>query len=173
MIATPKLKPVNRHTRATKWGRIIRCSYCLEDRIVHHFKWSSLKCSHCGDFTEKADWLVVPPRPRDRKTAGLILGESWGIEPIKARDLKLVGNWLFVRQWEEFSYHDAEGKWISGRRPDYSVVRWDVAGDLWSEPWDDVPDIVNPFLQEHKMVTEAYCAGMDQTYSEYLEEISK
>ena len=80
---------------------------------------------------------------------------------------------MFVRQWEEFSYHDAEGKWISGRRPDYSVVRWDVAGDLWSEPWDDVPDIVNPFLQEHKMVTEAYCAGMDQTYSEYLEEISK
>lgn len=173
MIKQSKLKPVDRHTRATKWGRVIRCSNCEEDQVVYHFNWSSLKCSSCDDYTDKKDWLVVPQRPRDLKTAGLVLGESWGVEPIPARDLRLVGNWLFVRQFDEISYHDSTGKYVVETRPDYSVVRWDIFGDLWCEPWDDVLDVVNPFLQSDKAVVEAFCKGMDSSYNEYREEIRR
>ena len=154
--------------------------------MVYHFSWSSLKCEFCDDYTDKKDWLVVPQRPRDLKTVGLVLGESWGVEPIPARDLRLVGNWLFVRQFDETSYHDPEtGRYVVETRPDYSLVRWDIFGDLWCEPWDEVPDSCNPFLDAEKAgnlaerliarraAVEEFCEMMDASFNEYREEIGR
>ena len=162
---TNQLRPVDRHTRAPKRGRVIRCRNCDEDLVVHHFSWSSIKCRYCDDFTDKRDWLVVPERPRDLKAAGLLLAESWGVDVFKPADLRLVGNWLFVRESNIRSWVAADA--ISATV--YSVVRWDIFGDIWCEPFDEVPVDANPFIRgTERPAINAFCDRLDAFYAKHF-----
>ena len=50
------MKLITRHTRAPRAGAFIRCPYCQEVSLVHHFSWSALGCQHCGEMIAKDRW---------------------------------------------------------------------------------------------------------------------
>lgn len=51
------MKLITRHTRAPRAGAFIRCPYCQEVSLVHHFAWSALGCEHCGAMVAKDRWF--------------------------------------------------------------------------------------------------------------------
>jgi hypothetical protein len=50
------MKLITRHTRAPRAGAFIRCPWCQEVSLVHHFSWSALGCEHCGEMVAKDRW---------------------------------------------------------------------------------------------------------------------
>tara|TARA_R100000781_G_scaffold16354_1_gene13405 strand:- start:667 stop:843 length:177 start_codon:yes stop_codon:yes gene_type:complete len=53
-----KFAPINRYTRAGKWGKRILCPNCSHQSIIYHFAWSALGCIHCKEMIKKDEWLV-------------------------------------------------------------------------------------------------------------------
>ena len=50
------MKLITRHTRAPRAGAFIRCPWCQEVSLVHHFSWTALTCQHCGESVDKYCW---------------------------------------------------------------------------------------------------------------------
>jgi hypothetical protein len=50
------MKLITRHTRAPRAGAFIRCPWCQEVSLVHHFSWAALTCQHCSESVPKANW---------------------------------------------------------------------------------------------------------------------
>jgi hypothetical protein len=50
------MKLITRHTRAPRAGAFIRCPWCQEVSLVHHFSWAALTCQHCGESVDKYCW---------------------------------------------------------------------------------------------------------------------
>jgi hypothetical protein len=50
------MKLITRHTRAPRSGAFIRCPYCQEVSLVHHFSWTALTCQHCSESVDKYCW---------------------------------------------------------------------------------------------------------------------
>ena len=52
----PKLKKVNRYTRAGNNGKVIVCPECNHHTRVYHFSWSAVGCLGCKEMTDKENW---------------------------------------------------------------------------------------------------------------------
>lgn len=52
----PKLKKVNRYTRAGNNGKVIVCPECNHHTRVYHFSWSAVGCLGCKEMIEKENW---------------------------------------------------------------------------------------------------------------------
>jgi hypothetical protein len=59
------MKLITRHTRAPKAGAFIRCPYCQNVSLVHHFSWTALTCQHCSESVDKYCWTVCDRREVD------------------------------------------------------------------------------------------------------------
>ena len=53
------MKTVNKHTRASKWGKEIVCPKCNTTHRVYHFSWSALGCQKCDSMIEKYQWRLL------------------------------------------------------------------------------------------------------------------
>jgi len=49
-------EPVTRWTRASSFGRVIRCPHCGTEKRVYHFSWSAVTCQGCDRMVGKYDW---------------------------------------------------------------------------------------------------------------------
>lgn len=82
------MKLITRHTRAPRAGAFIRCPYCQEVSLVHHFCWSALTCQHCGESISKSSWGYCDRSEVD-PLAILQLGS-----PVTLRDGDEWASWL-------------------------------------------------------------------------------
>jgi hypothetical protein len=82
------MKLITRHTRAPRAGAFIRCPYCQEVSLVHHFCWSALTCQHCGESISKSSWGYCDRSEVDPLTI-LQLGS-----PVTLRDGDEWASWL-------------------------------------------------------------------------------
>lgn len=82
------MKLITRHTRAPRAGAFIRCPYCQEVSLVHHFCWSALTCQHCGESVSKSSWGYCDRSEVDPLTI-LQLGS-----PVTLRDGDEWASWL-------------------------------------------------------------------------------
>ena len=46
-------EPVTRYTRASSFGRVIRCPHCGTEKRVYHFSWSAVTCQGCDRMVDK------------------------------------------------------------------------------------------------------------------------
>jgi ribosomal protein S27E len=46
-------EPVTRYTRASAFGRVIRCPHCGTTARVFHFSWSTCTCQGCDRMVDK------------------------------------------------------------------------------------------------------------------------
>jgi len=58
-LFVPKVKTVNKHTRAGNNGKEIKCPNCCACATVFHFSWSALTCQYCGTNVNKYDWRIA------------------------------------------------------------------------------------------------------------------
>ena len=49
-------KRLDRWTRASASGRVIRCPHCGTEARVFHFSWSAVTCQGCDRMVDKYDW---------------------------------------------------------------------------------------------------------------------
>ena len=49
-------KPVDRWTRASSTGRLIRCPHCGHEKRVYHFSWCAVTCQGCHRMVDKYEW---------------------------------------------------------------------------------------------------------------------
>jgi ribosomal protein S27E len=82
------MKLITRHTRAPRAGAFIRCPYCQEVSLVHHFCWSALTCAHCSESVSKPSWAYCDRTEVDPLTI-LQLGS-----PVTLRDDDEWASWL-------------------------------------------------------------------------------
>ena len=82
------MKLITRHTRAPRAGAFIRCPYCQEVSLVHHFCWSALTCQHCDESVSKSSWGYCDRSEVDPLTI-LQLGS-----PVTLRDGDEWASWL-------------------------------------------------------------------------------
>ncbi len=61
------MKKVNKHTRASKNGRVIYCCECNKPAKVFHFSWSAITCNECDTIVNKYDWLLEPRQYRSNQ----------------------------------------------------------------------------------------------------------
>lgn len=59
-----KTKPVNKHTRAGKDGKVVICPKCNGALRLYYFAFSSIACLHCGEVIEKYN-LLIPIDPKE------------------------------------------------------------------------------------------------------------
>jgi hypothetical protein len=69
-----------------------------------------------------------------RKAAAWWLSEAWGRDDIRPAHVRHVGNWLF--------YHDPKDY-----PEEVACIYAPKSGDLWAEPWDDIPFSDSPFCE--------------------------
>ena len=69
-----------------------------------------------------------------RKDAALWLSEARGRDDIRPAHVRHVGNWLF--------FHDPEYP------TEVECINAPKSGDLWAEPWDDIPFSDSPFCEK-------------------------
>ncbi len=56
--STLEFKPMNKHARAGKYGKFIKCPECNNIHRVYHFAWSVLGCQNCNAMINKYDYLL-------------------------------------------------------------------------------------------------------------------
>ena len=61
------MKKVNKHTRASKNGKLIYCCECNKPTKVFHFSWSAITCNECDTVVNKYDWLLEPRQYRSNQ----------------------------------------------------------------------------------------------------------
>ena len=57
-LFVPKVKTVNKYTRAGNNGKVIICPQCNTEATVYHFSWCALTCQSCGESINKTDYLL-------------------------------------------------------------------------------------------------------------------
>ena len=80
------------------------------------------------------------------------LSEAWG-ETIKPNDVRLRGNWMFVR------YSNDE---------DVDCIFVPTGNDLHGEPWSDISHNESPFVIKDKAKIEELTAKLDAEYKAHL-----
>lgn len=149
------LSPVTKYTRAPAHGRAICCPECSRAAIVYHFAWSAITCQHCGNMSNKPDWMAYPSKPTKRLNMPLsevarYIGFDYG-EAISSKNLRHEGNWLFLK------------------RPGMSDVDCFAlpCGPYCFEPWSDIPAAKSAFAPSRK-TDPATLAKLDAEYVAYL-----
>ena len=52
-------EPVTRYTRASSFGRVIRCPHCGTEKRVYHFSWSAVTCQGCDRMVDKYNFTTI------------------------------------------------------------------------------------------------------------------
>lgn len=78
--------------------------------------------------------------------------EAWG-RAIPVSDVKLRGEWLFVRVDDEVE-----------------CVHMPNSGDLWGEPWDVINLEDSPFVPKNKTAVDAAIVKLDASIASYPKE---
>ena len=87
-----------------------------------------------------------------RAEARLWISEAWG-RSISIKNVKLRGDWLFIR----------EPEW-----PDeVDCIHMPKSGDIWAEPWDGIRLEDSPFTPRNKEAVNIAIAKLDTAIAEY------
>ena len=52
-------EPVTRYTRASAFGRLIKCPHCGHENRVYHFSWAAVTCQGCRRMVDKYDFTTT------------------------------------------------------------------------------------------------------------------
>ena len=55
---TPDWQPVTRYTRASAFGRLIKCPHCGTEARVYHFSWWACTCQGCDRMVNKYSYTT-------------------------------------------------------------------------------------------------------------------
>jgi hypothetical protein len=91
-----------------------------------------------------------------RAEAQLWISEAWG-RSISIKNVKLRGDWLFIR----------EPEW-----PDeVDCIHMPKSGDIWAEPWDGIRLEDSPFTPRNKEAVDIAIAKLDTAIAKYYAEM--
>jgi hypothetical protein len=99
------------------------------------------------------------PKKLTKAEAQLWLSEAWG-RSIRISHIRLRGDWLFVRDIDEF--------------PDYAdevdCIHMPKSGDIWAEPYDCIHLEDSPFVPHNKEAVDIAIAKLDTKIAKYYAE---
>ena len=100
--------------------------------------------------------MVTARKKLTKAQAQLWLSEAWG-RSISIKNIKLRGDWLFVRDIDEISHYADEVDCI--HRP--------MSGDIYAEPYDCIRLEDSPFVPNNKEAVDIAIAKLDIDVAKY------
>ena len=94
--------------------------------------------------------------------AQLWLSEAWG-RSIRISHIRLRGDWLFVRDLDEFPEFAYE----------VDCIHMPKSGDIWGEPWDGIRLEDSPFIPHNKEAVDIAVAKLDAEIAKYYAEYAE
>ena len=106
--------------------------------------------------------MVTARKKLTKAQAQLWLSEAWG-RSISIKNIKLRGDWLFVRDIDEISHYADEVDCI--HRP--------MSGDIYAEPYDTIRLADSPFVPNNKEAVDIAIAKLDIDVAKYYADMEK
>ena len=106
--------------------------------------------------------MVTARKKITKAQAQLWLSEAWG-RSISIKNIKLRGDWLFVRDIDEISHYADEVDCI--HRP--------MSGDIYAEPYDCIRLEDSPFVPNNKEAVDIAIAKQDIDVAKYYADMKR
>ena len=106
--------------------------------------------------------MVTARKKLTKAQAQLWLSEAWG-RSISIKNIKLRGDWLFVRDIDEISHYADEVDCI--HRP--------MSGDIYAEPYDTIRLADSPFVPNNKEAVDIAIAKLDIDVAKYYADMER
>ena len=106
--------------------------------------------------------MVTARKKLTKAQAQLWLSEAWG-RSISIKNIKLRGDWLFVRDIDEISHYADEVDCI--HRP--------MSGDIYAEPYDCIRLEDSPFVPNNKEAVDIAIAKLDIDVAKYYADMER
>ena len=106
--------------------------------------------------------MVTARKKLTKAQAQLWLSEAWG-RSIRSSNIRLRGDWLFVRDMDAF--------------PDYpdevDCIHMPMSGDIYAEPYDTIRLADSPFVPNNKEAVDIAIAKLDIDVAKYYADMKR